>query len=212
LFLLLVVTAMIKFQIPELRYDFGPKEPVKVESVDELTIERFGQSTFASVRGKPDFTKAATFAKYGVRYTYFLLAEYGTKFVVRTSEPVNQEWAGIDSHVGRLRPFRQMPFSRSVRAGFRQHFDLGIDADAFFLARDDVPRPNGWSIGAASFASVLWLVLAYFFFVHGRIFASRGNLGKASVSGHSSAAHHGQPEPAGDQPGDNSGGADEYTE
>jgi hypothetical protein len=212
LFLLLVVTAMIKFQIPELRYDFGPKEPAKVESVQELSVERFPQSTFASIRGRADFTKAATFAKYGVRYTYFMLEGYGNKLVVRTSEPVNEQWAGIDFHVGRLRPYRRMPFSRSVRAGFRKHFDLGIPEDALFLARDDAPRPNGWSIGAVSFASVLWLVLAYFFFIHWHIFGARGKSGQAVASGYGASAHHAEPEPAGDQPSDHGASADEDTQ
>ena len=173
-FLLLVVSAMVKFQIPELRYDFGTKEPMHVQSVDELSMERFPRSTFASIRGKADFTKAATFAKYGVRYTYFLLDEYGAKLVVRTSEAVSEGWAEIDFHVGRLRPFHRMPFSRSVRAGFRKHFDVGIPEDAFFLARDDAPRPSGWSIAAVVFAGILWCVLAYSFFVHGRLFTTRG--------------------------------------
>ena len=174
LFLLLVVTAMVKFQIPELRYDFGTKKPMSIESLEELSGARRPRSLFASVRGKADFTKAATFSKYGVRYTYFLLTEYGDKLVVRTLEEVSEDWADIDFHVGRLRPFDRMPFSRSVRAGFRQHHDVSIPEDAFFLARDDTPRPNGWSIGAVIFASVLWCVLVYFFFIHSRIFTTQG--------------------------------------
>jgi len=182
LFLLLVVTAMIKFQIPELKYDFGKKEPVNIQSADELSAERFGRSTFVSVRGKADFTKAASFAKHGVRYTYFLLEEYGAKLVVRTHEAVTEEWEKIDFHVGRLRPYHRMPFSRSVRAGFRRLFDVGIPEDAFFLARDDVPHPNGWSIGAVSFASILWCILFYFFFVHRRILAVRNKKQQSEVS------------------------------
>lgn len=174
LFLLAVVTLMIKLQIPELRYDFGTKEPVSIETLDELSAARSPRAMFASVRGKADLTKAATFSKYGVRYTYFLLNEYGDKLVVRTLEEVNEDWVDIDFHVGRLRPFNRMPFSRSVRAGFRAHHDIGIGEDAFFLARDDVPRPNAWSIGAVIFASVLWCVLVYFFFVHRRIFTRQG--------------------------------------
>lgn len=207
LFLLLVVTMMVKFQIPELRYDFGSKEPVSVESVDELTLERFSQATFASVKGKADLTKAATFVKYGVNFTYFLLEGYGNKLVVRTSEPIGEDWAGIEFHVGRLRPYRGMPFSRNVRAGFRQYFDIGIPEDAFFLGRDDVPRPSGWSVGATIFAGVLWLVLAYVFFVHRLIFAGRG--GKTQALRNGSPAHHAQPEPSGDQPGKDGAGADE---
>lgn len=169
IFLVLVVTAMIRFQIPELRYDFGTKEPIVVESVDDLSPERFHRSTFVSVRGKADFTKAVTFAMHGVRYTYFLLEEYGAKLVVRTPEEVNEEWENIEFHIGRLRPYRHMPFSRSVRAGFRKLFEVGIPEDAFFLARDDVPRPSGWTISAVIFAGTLWCVLAYFFFIRSRI-------------------------------------------
>ncbi len=173
MFLLLVVIMMIRFQIPELRYDFGTKTPINVQSVDELSLERFSRSTFAKIRGKANFTKAANFAKHGVRYTYFLLDEYGDKLVVRTPEAVSEEWANIDFHVGRLRPYHRMPFSRSVRAGFRELFDVGISEDAFFLARDDAPRPNGWSIFGVSFAGILFCVLTYFFFIHGRVIAAR---------------------------------------
>jgi hypothetical protein len=172
-FLLLVVTMMIRFQIPELRYDFGTKEPIHIQSADELSMERFPRSTFAKIQGKANFTKAASFAKHGVRYTYFLLDEYGAKLVVRTPEAVSEEWGGIDFHIGRLRPYHRMPFSRSVRAGFRKLFDVGIPEDAFFLARDDAPRPNGWSIFGMSFAGILFCVLTYFFFIHGRIVAAR---------------------------------------
>ena len=177
LFLLLVVSAMIMFQIPELRYDFGTKTPVKIQSAEELSLGRFERSTFASVKGKPDFSKAAMFSKYGVNYTYFLLEGYGTKLVVRTIETVSEQWDGLDWHVGRLRPYRRMPFSRRVRAGFRKHLNLGIPEDALFLARDDVPLPNGWSIGGVIFASVLWCILAYCFFIHARFRSKRDKTG-----------------------------------
>jgi hypothetical protein len=173
IFLLLVVTAMLKFQMPELRYDFGTKEPVQIQSVQELSAEKFDQSTFARVRGEIDLTRAATFATHGVRYTYFLLREYGPKLVVRTPEEADEEWKKIDFHVGRLRPYHRMPFSRSVRAGFRKLFDVGIPEDAFFLARDDVPQASGWSIAALVLPLILWCVLAYFFFIHGRIRTAR---------------------------------------
>lgn len=173
IFLLVVVAGMVRFQLPELRYDFTTGSPVRVESVDELSAACPGRSTFASVRGKGDLSKAATFVKYGVRYTYFLLEGYGNKIVVRTPEGVNEQWSAIDYHIGRLGPYDRMPFSRSVRAGFRSLFDVGIADDALFLARDDAPQPNGWSIGAVIFACLLWCVLAYFFFVHSRIFPGR---------------------------------------
>lgn len=166
--LLLVVTMMVKFQIPELQYDFSAAGPAEINSVDELSIERFRQSTFAAVRGRPDFGRAATYASHGVPFTYFLLDGYGPRLVVRTPELVDKDWAGIDLHVGRLRPYHRMPFSRSVRAGFHQLFGVSIPDDALFLARDDVPQPNGWSIGALVFAGILWCVLAYFFFIRRR--------------------------------------------
>ena len=180
LFLMIVVTTYFKFLIPELRYDFGPKEPVKIESLEQLVAARSPRDVFASVRGKPDFTRAASFSKHGVRYTYFLLEEYGPKLVVRTPEQVCEEWTDIEFHLGRLRPYKRMPFDRSVRAGFRTHYDIGIPEDAFFLGRDDVPRSNGWSVGALIFASILWCVLFYFFFVHGRISAFRKAKSQAS--------------------------------
>ncbi len=166
LFLLAVVTMMIRVQIPELRYDFGPREPVEVASVDDLSLERFPLPTVASIHGKPDLTKAAAYATHGVPFSYFLLDGYGTKVVVRTPEKIDPAWADISVHIGRLRPYHRMPFSRSVRAGFQQLFDVHIPDDAFFLARDDVPQPSGWTLGAVIFASILWCVLAYFFFIH----------------------------------------------
>ncbi len=176
LFLLLVATMMIRFQIPELRYDFGTKEPVAIRSADDLSPERFGRATFASVLGKPDLTRAATYATHGVPFTYFLLDGYDTQIVVRSPEPVDEQWTEIGTHLGRLRPYHRMPFSRTVRAGFHQLFDVRIPDDAFFLARDDVPRPNGWSIGAVVFAAVLWCVLVYFFFVHRHLARARMRL------------------------------------
>jgi len=172
-FLMVVVTAMVMFQIPNLLYDFGPKEPIRIESPEDLSAMNSSQSAFVSVRGKADLTKAASFAMHGVNYNYFLLQEYGPKLVVRTSEKLGEDWAGIEFHMGRLRPYRRMPFSRSVRAGFRKHFDIGIPEDAFFLARDYVPRVRGWTIGAVIFASILWCVLFYFFFIHYRIAVAR---------------------------------------
>jgi len=174
LFLLAVVAMMVRLQIPELRYDFGTREPVEVLSAGELSLERFAGPTFAAVRGRPDLTKAAVYAMHGVPFSYFLLDGYGARLVVRSPEKIDQGWADIDVHLGRLRPYHRMPFSRSVRAGFQQLFDIDIPDDAFFLARDDTPKPSGWTIGATVFASVLWCVLAYFFFVHRRVARALG--------------------------------------
>ena len=165
-FLLLVVTMMVRVQIPELRYDFGRREPVVIESAEQLSVERFSQATFASVQGEPNLARAARYATHAVPFTYFLLDGYGANLVVRSAEPVDETWSDVRRHLGRLRPYHRMPFSRSVRAGFRSLFGVDIPDDALFLARDDVPRANGWSIGAVIFASVLWCVLAYVFFIH----------------------------------------------
>lgn len=173
IFPMIVVTSMILFQIPNLLYDFGPKEPVGIESAGDLSALGETDSVFASVRGKADLGRAATFSMHGVRYTYFLLKEYGPRLVVRTAETVDEKWSEIELHIGRLRPYGRMPFSRSVRAGFRTNFDVEIPDDAFFLARDYAPRIRGWTIGAVTFAGVLWCALFYFFFIHGRIVAAR---------------------------------------
>ena len=165
LFLVLVTTSMVYFQLPELRYDFGPKEPVMIDSPEQLADALTGRQIFASVKGTINFDRAATFSKHGVRYTYFMLNEYDTALVVRTYETINEDWAGLDRHLGRFRKYRRMPFSRSVRAGFHKNFDITIPDSAFFLGRDDVPKPSGWSVGAAIFAVTLWCILVYFFFV-----------------------------------------------
>ena len=216
--ILLVVAGMVKFQIPELQYDLGAKEPVRIESPEDLSTGHFGRSTFVSVRGTPDLSKAATFAKHGVRYTYFLLTEYGDKLVVRSTETPSDDWGQVEFHLGRLSPYDRMAFSRSVRAGFAQLFDTTIPADALSLARDDVPRLSGWSIGALIYAGVLWCVLAYFFFIRGYLRRRRGSLlssvrptdvpAQPGTSGYRSAAHHTEPEPTGNQPDDDRPGAD----
>jgi len=183
LFLIVVVTAYFVFLIPELRYDFGPKEPVKVESAEDLTIERFSRSTFASVRGRVDLATKARVASHGVPFNYFLLEEYGPKLVVRAPDKVDDKWQEIEFHLGRLRPYHRMPFDSTVRASFQKLHDIEIPDGAFFLARDDVPRPGGWSVGATVFAGVLWCVLFYFFFIHGHIFAARKEKQARSAQG-----------------------------
>lgn len=165
IFVLLVVTMMIRLQMPELRYDFGAREPLRIESAQDLPGDLPRSGVFVSVRGTADFSNAATYASHGVPYTYFLLEEYGPRLVVRSPELVDETWKDINAHIGRLRPYHGMPFSRSVRSGFQSLFGVTIADNAFSLARDDVPQPNGWSIGALVFASILWGVLAYFFFV-----------------------------------------------
>ena len=61
-----------------------------------------------------------------------------------------------------------MPFSRRINAIYQSKFQVEIPHDAYFLARDDVPRPSKWQIGAVSFAALLWIVLFYFFYIFPR--------------------------------------------
>lgn len=164
-FLLVVVTAMVFFQIPELRYDFGSKEPVVIDSPEQLKELNIDRSTFVSIHGTINFDRAATFATHGLKYTYFMLNDYDAMLIVRTYETVDESWAEIDRYIGRLQPYDQMAFSRSVRAGFKTNFDVMIADKAYVLGRDDVPAVSGWSVGATIFAVILWCILVYFFFI-----------------------------------------------
>ena len=174
LFVMVIVTGMNFILIPEFRYDTGPKTPVDVKTPAELSPERYAVSTFATVHGEGDFDKAFIQSQYGVPYPYFLLKGYGPALVVRTAEKVDDDWKQLDRHVGRLRRYRRMPFSRTVRSVFKERFKEEIPANALFLARDDVPRLSAWQVGAAIFAALLWLILAYMFFVHGLVRRLRG--------------------------------------
>lgn len=176
LFVMFIVTLMPLVLVPEFRYDMGPKTPVDVKTPDKLSPERYSVSTFATVHGKGDFDKAFVYSRYGVPYTYFLLEGYGPTLVVRTAEKVDDDWKQIDRHVGRLRRYRRMPFSRTVRAVFMDRFDVEIPSNALFLARDDVPRLSAWQVAAAIFATLLWLILAYMFFVRGLVRRLRGKI------------------------------------
>jgi hypothetical protein len=178
-FVMVIVTVMATVLIPEFRYDLGPKTPVDVAAPRDLSPERFATSTFATVHGKGDFDKAFVHAKYGVPYTYFLLDDYGPALVVRTAEEVTDDWEKLDRHVGRLRKYRRMPFSRTVRAVFKDRFKVDIPANALFLARDDVPRLSGWQVAAAIFACVLWFLLAYLFFIRGFVRRGKANASTA---------------------------------
>jgi hypothetical protein len=165
------MTALV--QLPELTYDLGPGTPVEVSSPEELTAERFGsgrerRSTFVSVEGRADFDRAFVYTSHGIRYTYFPVEPYGTRLVCRTHEKVTDEWKAIGRFVGRLRPYRRMPFSRSVRRAFADEFGAEVRPDAFFLAMDDVPRPSGWQVGALVFSAAAFGVLLYLFFIRPR--------------------------------------------
>jgi len=167
-FLLAFVAVMALTQIPELRYDLGPREPVAVEDPADLRLERFPRPTFASVRGTPDFSHAFVYRRYGLDHTYFTVAPYGARLVVRTYDQVTDEWKELRRFLGRLRPFGQQPFSYRIREIYRERAGIEIPEDAFFLALDDVPQASGWQLGAFVLAAVLWLGMLYGFFLRRR--------------------------------------------
>ena len=162
------VTAMVALLIPELRYDFGPKTPREITTPEQLDEFRGRSSVFVAVSGKGRFDNAVEDPTHGVTPKYFLLDPFGERLVVRTYEKLTDDWKHVNKHIGRLRPFRRMPFSRRVRRGFYDKLEVEIPADAFFLARDDAPRPSAWVIGAAIFTTVVWLLLFYLFFIFPR--------------------------------------------
>lgn len=153
-------------QVPELRYDFGPKKPVEIAGPQDFGPDRFQRSTFVSVRGTPDFQYAFSYRRYGLSFTYFTLKPYGRKIVVRTHDKVTDEWNELDRFLGRLRPFAKQPFSYCIREIFHEKMEVEIPEDSYFLALDDVPRPSGWQLGALGFSGALWMVLFYLFFLY----------------------------------------------
>ncbi len=165
---LVFVGGMIWVQIPELQYDLGPERPVEISGPEDLSIDRFRHATFVSIAGKPNFKNAFVYRRYGLSYTYFNIEPYGMHLVARTYEKVTDEWKGLNRFLGRLRPFRRQAFSYRVRKIYRDKFSVEVPQDAFFLSLDDVPRINGWQLGAVGFAGVLWVVMLYLFFLFRR--------------------------------------------
>jgi hypothetical protein len=165
---LVFVGMMIAIQVPEIRYDLQPQKPVPVRKPEELTHERFPRATFVAVHGTPNFEKAFIYERYGLSYTYFNIEPYGLRLVVRTYEQVTDDWKQLDRFLGKLRPFEGQPFSYSIRHIYADRMEIEVPEDAFFLALDDVPELSGWQVGAAILATLIWLVMFYFFFLWGR--------------------------------------------
>jgi hypothetical protein len=166
IFCLVFVSGMILVQIPELLYDLGPAVPMKIADPGELSSKNPRKATFVAVTGKPDFEKAFVYNRYGLSYTYFNLKPYGLRLVVRTYERVTDEWRQLDRFIGKLRPFRRQPFHYRIRDIYKDKFQVLVPEDAFFLALDDVPRLNGWQVGAFVFACLLWAVMFYLFYFY----------------------------------------------
>lgn len=164
---LLFVGWMISLQIPEIFYDLGPKIPIVVSGPEELFPGRFTHPVFAAIKGQGDFEKAFVYKTHGLSYSYFTIKTFGhEKVVVRTSEPVTDQWNEFDRFVGRLRPFRQQPFSYRIKAILKDSFQIDLPDGAYFLALYDKPELNGWQVGAALFASLMWVLMFYMFFIH----------------------------------------------
>lgn len=164
LFALLFVAGMIYVQIPELTYDFGPKKPQQVSGPEDLTSQKFSKTTFISIKGEADFENAFVYKRYGLSYTYFNIKPYGISLVVRTYEPVTDEWKDLKMFLGKLRPFNHQPFHYKIRDIYNEKFDIEVPDNAFFLGLDDVPKISGWQVGAVIFAFVLWFVMFYMFY------------------------------------------------
>ncbi|MBI4772712.1 MAG: hypothetical protein HY788_00790 [Deltaproteobacteria bacterium] len=165
---LIFVASMIVVQIPELEYDLGDRTPVSIGGPEELSSNRFPRAVFAAVKGTADFRHRFTYSRYGLTFTYFNLDNYGARLVVRTYEPVNEQWEKIELFLGKLRPFKSQAFHYKIRDIYKESFGVDIPEDAFFLGLDDVPKLSGWQVGAVVFAGILWVVLFYMFFLFRR--------------------------------------------
>jgi hypothetical protein len=164
LFALAFVASIILIPIPELVYDFGPKEPVEISGPEELEPGRFNRATFVSISGTPNFDRAFIYRRYGLSYTYFLIEPYGLGLVARTYEEVDDEWKKITQFVGKLRSFERQPFSYRIRDIYLERFQEDLPQNAYFLAIYDVPEPSEWQIGAVALATIIWMVMFYMFF------------------------------------------------
>jgi hypothetical protein len=165
---LLFVAGMVYVQIPEFFYDIKPRKPISIINPEDLTMENFPRSTFVSIDGEADFEHAFVYKRYGLTYTYFNVKPFGLRLVVRTYQPVTEEWNSLVRFLGKLRPFIRQPFHYRIRDIYQEKFSVKIPEDAFFLALDDVPRLSGWQMGALIFACVLWVVMFYMFYFYKR--------------------------------------------
>ena len=197
---LLFVGWMISLQIPEISYDLGAKIPIVISGPEELIPERFTHSTFAAIKGQGDFAKAFVYKTHGLSYSYFTIKAFGhEKVVVRTSEPITDQWNEFDRFVGRLRPFRQQPFSYRIKAILKDSFQIDLPDEAYFLALYDKPELNGWQVGAALFASLMWVLMFYLFFIRHSQAANKG----LSRTDNLDAAHQIEEHETGSAPKDN---------
>ncbi len=165
---LIFMGGMVAILLPELVYDFGPKQPLTISGPEDLLAKRPKGTVFASLQGSPDFTRAFVYPRYGLRPTYFTLKSYDMLVVVRTYEEVNADWKSIERFLGKLRPFHRQPFHYRIRDIYKERFELNVPENAYFLAMDDVPKVGGWNIAAFIFSCVLWLAMFFFFLIFPR--------------------------------------------
>lgn len=164
IFVLVFIASMVAIQIPELSYDLGSKEPVRISSSAQLDPQQLGDKAFASVEGTPDFERAFIYQRYGLQYTYFVVEPYGMRMVVRSFEKVTDEWEGMTRFLGKVVPFDDQPFSYRIEEYFQERFQETVPEDAYFLSLYDTPRVNGWQLGAVIVAVGMWALMFYLFF------------------------------------------------
>ena len=178
-FTVLKIAALVYFaamglaQIPELRYDLGPRTPVEIDSPADLAPGRFRRGTFVAVNGAPDFDRAFVYHTHGLAHTYFLVHPYDTRLVVRTYDRVTEEWGRMDRLVGRLKPVRRQPFAHRMLAAYREKYGVSIPVDGYTLALYDVPALSGWQVAAVIFSIAMTTGLFWLFFLRGRHLARR---------------------------------------
>jgi len=163
---LVLVALMAWIQVPEITYDYSRKVPFEIDEAADLDPSRISGTTFAVVRGTPDFSEAFIYRRYGLDHHYFTVDPYGYRLVVRTYDKITDDWKGFNSLVGRLRPFEKQPFSRYIRAIYKERFDVTLPRDAYFLALDDVPEPSAWQVGGLILAVLMWMGLFWLFFLY----------------------------------------------
>jgi len=166
--MLLFVALMIYMQIPELRYDSLADRPVIINSPADLSAGLLEGTSYAKITGTPSFDYAFNYERYGLTFTYFTIEEYGTRIIARGYDLTESDFDHQVLLEGKLRPFESQPFAYAVRDLFAEQSGVVPRDDAFFLGVGDIPGANGWQLGSLIFASVLFGVMFYFFFLFRR--------------------------------------------
>ena len=128
---------------------------MKVVSLDQVTKTKVDMEGAEKVCKQVPVGQSDGSPAFSIRV--FSIEPYGDLVVVRTYDPVTDEWRKMDRFVGKLRPFETQPFSYRIRAIYKEKMGVDVPDGALFLALYDVPKPNGWQIAAIVLATVLSL-------------------------------------------------------